>query len=125
MIDDGYAAVAARLLREFRIFSGSNAIAFLLVGLLAHCKRDAGPQLLVPSACLLLAAAITGVLYVTQQDWLHTLVFGDFVGFAYIAYLAVVGGFLIDIAMNRARVTTVLCNAVLESFGAALVPMPC
>lgn len=124
LIDDGYAAIAGRLQREFRIFTGCNAVAFLLVGLLAIGKRAAGLQLMVPAACLAIATLVVGFLYL-KQDWLHTLVFGDFVGFAYAIYIGLVTLSLLDITLNRARVTTPIVNAALQVVGSALSAVPC
>ena len=124
LIDDGYAAVAGKLQRELRIFSGSNAVAFLLVALLAIRKRAAGLQLIVPSVCLALATLVVGFLYL-KQDWLHTLLFGDFVGLAYAVYIGVVTLALLDIMLNRARVTTQIVNVGLQVVGSALQAVPC
>ena len=44
--------------------------------------------------------------YVFEQDWLLTLIYRDFTGFAYLGYLAVVFAFLCDIVMNGAAVTS-------------------
>jgi hypothetical protein len=112
LIEARYASVRDSLLREFRIFTASNAIAFLLLGVVAQARERARLQLLLPALVLVGAVLITGGLYLFNQDWLHTIVFGDYLGFGYAAYLAVVAGLLADIAFNRARVINVLLNAL-------------
>lgn len=46
-------------------------------------------------------------------------------GFGYVAYIAVIFGFLIDIIFNKARVTTEIINAILNAIGSALSVAPC
>ena len=45
-------------------------------------------------------------LYLFSQDWLLTIIHGDYVGFAYIGWLGAAFLLLLDIAINRGRVTT-------------------
>jgi hypothetical protein len=63
--------------------------------------------------------------YLFEQNWFHTILFNDYVGFGYFAYLGVAVAFLADIAFNRARVTTDLINAVLNAVGSAVQALPC
>lgn len=46
-------------------------------------------------------------------------------GVAFIGYLALVFGFLCDIAFNRGRVTTECVNARISAFGGAASLVPC
>ncbi|MBO9661777.1 hypothetical protein [Dokdonella sp.] len=124
-IEAAYASVAGNLLREVRIFTGTNAFAFASIGLLAWRRRVATLQLLLPAAIVLCAVAITGGFYLFGQDWLHAIVFNDYVGFAYTAWMLVVASLLGDIVFNRAQVTTALVNACLEAAGSALRAVPC
>lgn len=120
-----YMETAEKLMREFRIFTGSNAAVFVLLGVAVLVKRRAGLHLIPPAIVLLAAAAITGYCYIFNQDWLHTIVFNDYVGFTFIAYLAAVFGFLCDILFNRARVTTELLNGLFNAIGSSLEVLPC
>lgn len=121
LIESAYASVSTSLLREFRIFTGSNALAFGLLALVAFVRKQAGLQLLLPATALVGAIALVGGLYLFNQDWLHTIVFGDYLGWGYAAWLSVVSLLFADILMNRARVTTQLVNAV----GGAATAVPC
>jgi hypothetical protein len=125
LIESSYASVARDLLREFRIFAGSNAIAFILLGLITLLRPRAGLQLALPAVVLVGAVTITAGLYLFNQDWLHTIVFGQYVGFAYAAYLAFVALLLADVVFNRARVTTRVVNWALQAVGSAATAVPC
>jgi hypothetical protein len=125
LIESSYATVTHHLMREFRIFSAANAAAFALLGLVTYFRRAAALQLILPAVVLLGAAAITGALYLFNQNWLHTIVYGDYVGLAYIAYLAAVALALTDVIFNQARVTTRLLNLALDAVGSAATVSPC
>lgn len=125
LIETAYAAVASSLLREIRVFTGTNAAAFALIGFLAWRRRTATLQLMVPATIVLCAVAVAAGFYLFGQDWLHAILFNDYVGFAYTACMLVVALFLGDIVLNRARVTTALANACLEALGSAVTMSPC
>ena len=125
LIRTQYMETSERLTREFRIFTGTNAVVFVLLGIAALARRRAGLHLLPTAAVLLVAAALTSCLYLFNQDWLHTIVFSDYVGFAFVGYLAVVFAFLCDILFNRARITTWLLNRLFDAVGCSVVVAPC
>lgn len=125
LIRSNYMDIANQRTREFRIFTGTNAMVFALLLVAVFVKRQAGLQLLPAALVLLLAAGLTAYLYLFNQNWLHTLVFSDFVGFAYLAYLGGVFAFLCDIIFNRARVTVEVLNALLNAVGSAVQVAPC
>lgn len=125
LIRSKYMDTATQLTREFRIFTGTNAIVFALLLVAVFVKRQAGLHLL-PSALVLLAAgAITAYFYLFNQNWLHSLVFNEYVGLAYIGYLAGAFALLCDIILNRARLTTEVLNFVLNAIGSAIQVVPC
>jgi hypothetical protein len=125
LIRSKYMETARQLTREFRIFTGTNAIVFGLLLIATMIKRHAGLHLLPSAFVLLLAAAITAYFYLYNQNWLHTLVFSDFVGFAYVGYLAGVFALICDILFNRARVTAELLTQLLKAVGSAIKVAPC
>lgn len=125
LIESAYANVSKQLLREWRIFTASNAVAFATLGAVALVRRQAGAQLLLPAAALAGGAAVTAGLYLFGQNWLHTVLFNDYVGLAYTGWLGVVVLLLADILANRARVTTRLINAVANMVGAGTSALPC
>ncbi|MDG0852629.1 hypothetical protein [Roseateles puraquae] len=111
-IEHGYATTRAQLLQELRIFSAVNALCLLLLGSLCLWRRPTTPQLMLVAATVLSAAVVVGGFYLFKQDWLHTLVFGTYVGWGYAAYLAAVTGLFADIAFNEARISANLLNAI-------------
>jgi hypothetical protein len=125
LIEGTYASVTRSLMREFRVFTGSNAIAFALLGVVTLLRRNATLQLALPAVVLAGAVVVTGSLYLFNQNWLHTIVFGEYVGLAYAAYLAGVALLLADVVFNRARITTRMVNVVLQSVGSAVHALPC
>lgn len=125
LIESAYASVTRDLMRELRIFTASNATAFALLGLVTIIRRRASLQLALPAVVLVGAVAVTGSLYLFNQNWLHTIVFGAYVGLAYATYLGVVALLLADVLLNRARATTRIANMVLQSVGCAATAVPC
>lgn len=125
LIESTYAAVARDLLREFRIFTASNVVAFVLLGFVTFRRRRAALQLLLPAVILVGAVVITSSLYLFNQDWLHTIVFGQHIGLAYITYLIGVALLLADVIFNRARMTTRVVNVAFQSVGAVASAGPC
>ncbi|MET1076721.1 MAG: hypothetical protein ABWY06_01735 [Pseudomonas sp.] len=120
LIQGQYAQVLSQLLRDLRIFSGTNLAVFLcLLGISLLKPRSTAP-LLLPAGLLLLSTVLCSYAYLFQQDWFFTLIFGSYLGYAYAAVLLSVFLLLGDVALNRARV----CGRVLASLGSA-PPMPC
>jgi hypothetical protein len=112
-----YMEVVTDLKREIRIFTATNAAAFLLLVLISFAKPAATRHLLFPGMLLLIATLMCAYLYVSSQDWLLTIIHGSYVGWAYAAYLGVVFLFLVDIAMNRGQVTTRVVNGISGALG--------
>ena len=113
LIRTAYLDTAEKLLRELRIFSGANALAFALLGLAAWRRRGAQAAALVPAAATLLVATLAcSAVYLWGQNWLSTIVFGSYVGWGQLAYIAVVYAWLCDLLFNQARISGHLCHGV-------------
>jgi hypothetical protein len=125
LIESSYAHVTASLLRELRVFTAANALLFVALAVISASRPRSSVQLLLPALVLVLAAVVTATLYLFGQDWLHTLIFSDYVGLAYFGYLALAVALLSDIAFNRARVSTRILNGVASAVGAAFQAAPC
>lgn len=119
IIHGGYMSVVDELRQEIRIFTATNAAAFLLLLVVSFARPAASRHLLFPGALLLLATLFCSAIYVFEQDWLFTLIHGQYVGWAYTTYLAVIFLFLLDIALNRGRVTCKIVNGVAGGLGGA------
>ncbi|HYI08756.1 MAG TPA: hypothetical protein VEK57_06770 [Thermoanaerobaculia bacterium] len=120
-----YLQTAEALLREVRIFTGANTLVFLLLVAVTILRRRAGLHLILPVVVLTGAATLVACLYIFGQSWLHTIVFHDYVGFAYFAYLGVAAAFLADIVFNRGQISTAVINVVLNVAGATIQAVPC
>jgi hypothetical protein len=106
MIRAQYMDTASRLVREVRIFTGTNALVFALLAVAVFWRPRASWHLLPAALVLLLAAGATAWLYLFNQNWLHTVVFHDYVGWAYLLYLALAAVLLGDVFLNRGRITS-------------------
>ncbi|UXI67906.1 hypothetical protein [Tahibacter amnicola] len=125
-VEAKYQQTVASLLREFRLFCTANGLVLLCLGLAVVIRRKADVQLLPVALMLTLAATITAYWYLFAQDWLHTIVFSDYVGLGYFAYLGLAFAGLCDIILNRARITVRVLNRILEMIGSAASSLaPC
>jgi hypothetical protein len=125
LIESAYASVTHNLMREFRIFTASNAAAFGLLAIVTLVRRGATLQLALPAVVLVGAVAVTGSVYLFNQNWLHTIIFAQYVGLAYTAYLISVALLLTDIVFNHARVTTRIVRFIFDTVGSATPVVPC
>lgn len=126
LIESAYGTVRDELLRELRIVSGSNAVAFALLGVVTLLRQRATWHLLLPLVVLVGAVLITSSLYLLNQNWLHTIVFGDYVGWGYAAWLGTAAALLSDLAFNRGRVCTQVINTALEGVSSSISDIsPC
>jgi hypothetical protein len=107
-----YQTIAAKLLRELRIFSAANMLCFALLGVALWVRKAANVHVLPAALVLLLAAGLTAGLYLFAQDWMRTILFDSYVGFAYFAYVGIVFALLSDVIFNRARVIVGIFNGV-------------
>jgi hypothetical protein len=124
-IQQKYLGLVAELKREIRIFTATNAVSFLLLLLIAFAKPQATKHLLFPGVLLLASTLFCAWLYLFSQNWLLTIIHGDYTGFAYSAYLGLVFLFFCDIGLNRGRVTTQIANGVGSMAGSAFQLTPC
>lgn len=125
LIRTKYMETAEKLVREFRIFTGTNAAVFLLLALVAYFRERADVHLIPATIMLIGAAGLTAYLYLFNQNWLHTIIFNDYVGLAYIGYLGMAVALLADVLLNRARVTTKILNAIANLLGSMTPVLPC
>lgn len=120
-----YMVVVSKLTRELRIFLGSNLAVFASLLLLSFAKPRAVAHLFLPALLLTLSTLVSGYFYVFRQNWFFTLVYSDYVGWAYVVYVMLLFGALSDIAFNRARITTATINTALHLVGSAVTVAPC
>ncbi|WP_427453060.1 hypothetical protein [Litorimonas sp. WD9-15] len=107
-----YDATVSGLIRDIRIFSGVNILAFALILLLAWVRPGARFHLSLPAGLLLISAIVTICLYIFGQNWFYTLLLGNFWGFSYMIYMGVIFALTLDITLNHGRITTTILNEI-------------
>jgi len=124
-IKTNYMTVVDKLKLDIRQFAAANFFAFVLVLIVVLLKPRALIQLFVPAILLMISTVICSYFYLFEQNWFFTIIYDDFLGWTYLAYLMVVFGFFLDIVLNKAKVTTEIVNAIFEAIGSALTAVPC
>ena len=120
-----YMEVTAELKRDIRIFTGVNALVFVLLIALSYLKPRAVAHLMVPAGLLTVATIVCSYFYIFEQNWLLTIIYSDYLGFGYLIYLGVVFLFFCDVALNRGRVTAEIINAMFNAIGSVASVGPC
>lgn len=120
-----YMEIVGGLKVDLRVFLGSNLALFAILLGVSFLKRRAAAHLCIPGLLLLVATLISSAIYVFGQDWFFTILYNDYMGLGYLVYVLVIFAFLVDIAMNKARVTAEIINSVLEWLGSAISVSPC
>jgi len=103
-LSQGYIKIMQRLLGDIKIFLSSNVILLFLVTLLFFLKPQHSKILTVIASFMMVSTLICSYFYIFEQNWFFSLIFNDFVGYGYLAYVGVLFSFLVDIELNRARV---------------------
>lgn len=125
LVQSKYAEVTGLLMREFRIFTGANALVFAALGVVTLARPKANLHLVLPSLVLLGGAALAAYFYLFHQDWLHTIVFSDYVGWWYFPWLAFAIGWLADILLNHGRVTVRVIDGLVSGIANGVSIGPC
>jgi hypothetical protein len=121
-----YMEIATELKADVRIFSGSNAFIFLLILIISFTKPQAIKHLFLPGMLLFTATSICSFIYMFEQNWLLTIIYNNYYGFAYLSFVSFVFLFLCDIALNKCRITTIIINAIFDVLGSASIDLtPC
>ena len=125
IIKGKYMEIVSNLRTDLRIFLGSNSVMFLILLFLSFLKPKAISHLFLPGVFLFVSTIVASAIYMFGQDWFYTILYNDYMGFGYLAYIGVIFGFLMDVAFNKARVTTEIINGILNAIGSALSVAPC
>jgi len=120
-----YMEVVTELKRDVRIFTGSNALIFLLLLIVSFIKPKAVTHLYLPAILLVVSTLICSYFYIFEQNWILTIIYNDYMGYAYLGYIGLLFSILSDIAFNKARITTFIMNRILDFIGAAAHVVPC
>lgn len=107
--------IVSRLITDLRIFSGTNLVIY---GLIFFVTLLAGPGLLrpltLPAVLLTVSSLFAIFIYVFEQNWFFTILYSEYWGTGYITLVSVIFLFLIDIFMNRGRITNFILSVVGE-----------
>ncbi len=125
LIKGEYDTIMGKLRNDLKIFSGSSFIALLSAFLLSIFRANAAAHLLPFSIALSTATLIAVIWYVFGQDWVMTIIYSSYWGWAYPAVLSVIAVFLVDIAVNKARITTAVLNGIGNVLGGMFHLTPC
>lgn len=125
LIKGKYLEILGNLRTDLRIFLGSNAVMFTILLLISFLKPKAIAHLYLPAAFLLVSTVASSAIYIFGQSWFYTILYNDYMGFSYLAYIGVIFGFLMDVTFNKAHVTTNVINGILDTVGSALSVTPC
>ena len=120
-----YMEIVQKLTLDVRVFLSANAIVFIFLFAASFMQSRATKQLFLPGGLMLVSTCICSYFYIFEQNWLYTIIYNDYTGFAYVGYLAFVFAILCDIVFNRARVTTEVLNSCLQAIGQAGSLVPC
>lgn len=112
-----YLHVVRELTRDLRIFTLTNCLACLMLLFVSFARPRAIDHLIFPGVLLAVAVIVSSYCYVFAQNWFFTILYSDYFGYSYLAFLGCVFALLIDIFVNHGRVTTRLGNGLLHAAG--------
>ncbi len=111
LIAGHYVDTVDGLIQDLRIFFGANLVLFAVIGVAGLLSASA-PPLLLPAGLLSVSTLGSASLYLFAQNWFYTILFGSYVGWAYLVWVGLIMALLVDITMNRARVTFAILDAI-------------
>lgn len=120
-----YIEVVSNLKTDLRIFFGINFMMFFVLLVVSFIKPKSVEHLFLPGLLLLVATLLSSSIYIFDQDWLYTIIYNDYMGFGYLAYIAVILGVLTDISFNKAKVATEIINGIANAVGSAFSVVSC
>lgn len=120
-----YMQIVTQLTLDVRIFLGSNLAVFLLLFLASMLKPAALKHLFLPAGLMLVSTLICSYFYLFEQNWFYTIIYNDYTGYGFVAYLTLVFAILSDIVLNKARITTEIINGIASAMGQAASLSPC
>ena len=120
LIKGHYIKIIEQLLNDFRIFAGSNALIFLSLLIISLIKTEREKALMVAGVLLTCGTLVSIGVYLFNQNWFHALLFNDYMGWGYLAYVATITGFLADVIINKGKISFQVVGFILAAIGAAV-----
>jgi len=115
-----YMEIVEKLTLDVRIFLGTNAVIFIFLLLVSSFKPKAIRHLFLLGILMMISTIICSYFYIFEQNWFYTIIYNDYTGLGFLAYLMVVFAILCDIAFNKARITTEILNGIFNAVGGAV-----
>jgi hypothetical protein len=106
IIKNQYMSVVTKLLHDLRIFLGSNLAMFAILLSISLTKPNATRHLFFPGILLTISTIISSGIYIFGQNWFYTIIYNAYWGWGYLLLLSFIFGFMVDIALNKGRITT-------------------
>jgi hypothetical protein len=120
-VNERYDRTVRGLFADLWIFCFVNAAAFATILLLSTIRGATVTRPVLKLTLLMTTSVLVSVsFYVFGQDWFSTILLNQFVGWAYLVWMLVLLGILIDIGFLRGWITNALANAL----GAAFSVLP-
>jgi hypothetical protein len=113
LIEEKYDEIKKNLKNDIRIFSGINAFLFFLLILLS-AKNQNSKGIILPGFLLFTSTIISSIIYIFGQDWVYVMMYNSYLGFGYLAYVAIILYFLFDIAYNKGEVTIQILEIITD-----------
>jgi hypothetical protein len=123
LIDFGqakYMEIVEKLTLDVRVFLGTNAVIFIFLLIVSFFKPKAIRHLFLPGILMIVSTVICSYFYIFEQNWFYTIIYNEYTGFGFLAYLTFVFAILSDIAFNKARITTEILNGIFNAVGGAV-----
>ncbi len=120
-----YMDIVEKLILDIRIFLFTNLTIFLIILLISLFKKKAVNHLFLPSILIVISTTVSSYFYLFNQNWLYTIIYNDYTGFGYMAYIFIIFAILSDIIFNKARVTTEIINLIANIIGSTFSVSTC
>ncbi len=105
--------VLAAIMLDLRIFAATNLAIFLTILIATMLAKPAFLKALSLPASLLAAADMLAVFtYIFEQNWFYTILYSNYWGTGYIVLVTFLFILLVDIVMNKARLTSTVLNSI-------------
>jgi hypothetical protein len=120
-----YLEVLDKIKQDLRIFLSTNALIFAFLLVLTFLKPNQLKILFLSAVLLTASTLIASIFYIFGQNWFYTILYNHYMGFGYLLYITGIFLLLLDVAINKARITNYLFNTATSLIGGALKVATC